>query len=574
MKKFFFTLIIAFSAVVCSCSDDVAVTPANKDYFTLWNSCEAVTALQDYMKDITDPSSKNFIKEEDRIATFDMDGTFIGELYPTYFEYNLLEYRVLDDETYKDIAPDDVKETAQEIRDFVRKGQKLPSHFDLKHAQAAAKAYAGMTLAQFRDYVKAYAAKQANGFSGMTYGQSFYKPMLQVFDYLKANGFTYYVVSGSDRFICRALVDDIGIEPNRVIGMDVKLRSSSQGSEAGVNYTMGKEEDLVRTDELIIKNLKTNKVLQITQEIGKVPVLSFGNSSGDCAMHNYCLSNPTYKSAAFMLIADDDLRDHADRDKALSLGTQWHENGYHVISMRDDFKTIYGEGVEKTDFTFPVDTRALTEWQAGKTVTDEEIEAFGGIDKCFAAEPIPDTVWNRMQGKTYKDNPYIGRSDLRHIRALHWDYDQKIHVGEMICNVMIADRVARILRQLYDAKYPIQRMLLPDVYDADDETQMRDNNSSCFCYRSIAGSTKLSKHARGLAVDINTLYNPYYKDRADGTRFIQPATAEEYCDRTKSFPYKIDHSDLCFRLFTEAGFEWGGDWTSCKDFQHFELIEE
>ena len=574
MKKFFFTLIIAFSAVVCSCSDDVAVTPANKDYFTLWNSCEAVTALQDYMKDITDPSSKNFIKEEDRIATFDMDGTFIGELYPTYFEYNLLEYRVLDDETYKDIAPDDVKETAQEIRDFVRKGQKLPSHFDLKHAQAAAKAYAGMTLAQFRDYVKAYAAKQANGFSGMTYGQSFYKPMLQVFDYLKANGFTYYVVSGSDRFICRALVDDIGIEPNRVIGMDVKLRSSSQGSEAGVNYTMGKEEDLVRTDELIIKNLKTNKVLQITQEIGKVPVLSFGNSSGDCAMHNYCLSNPTYKSAAFMLIADDDLRDHADRDKALSLGTQWHENGYHVISMRDDFKTIYGEGVEKTDFTFPVDTRALTEWQAGKTVTDEEIEAFGGIDKCFAAEPIPDNVWNRMQGKTYKDNPYIGRSDLRHIRALHWDYDQKIHVGEMICNVMIADRVARILRQLYDAKYPIQRMLLPDVYDADDETQMRDNNSSCFCYRSIAGSTKLSKHARGLAVDINTLYNPYYKDRADGTRFIQPATAEEYCDRTKSFPYKIDHSDLCFRLFTEAGFEWGGDWTSCKDFQHFELIEE
>ena len=574
MKKFFFTLIIAFSAVVCSCSDDVAVTPANKDYFTLWNSCEAVTALQDYMKDITDPSSKNFIKEEDRIATFDMDGTFIGELYPTYFEYNLLEYRVLDDETYKDIAPDDVKETAQEIRDFVRKGQKLPSHFDLKHAQAAAKAYAGMTLAQFRDYVKAYAAKQANGFSGMTYGQSFYKPMLQVFDYLKANGFTYYVVSGSDRFICRALVDDIGIEPNRVIGMDVKLRSTSQGSEAGVDYTMGKEEDLVRTDELIIKNLKTNKVLQITQEIGKVPVLSFGNSSGDCAMHNYCLSNPTYKSAAFMLIADDDLRDHADRDKALSLGTQWHENGYHVISMRDDFKTIYGEGVEKTDFTFPVDTRALTEWQAGKTVTDEEIEAFGGIDKCFAAEPIPDNVWNRMQGKTYKDNPYIGRSDLRHIRALHWDYDQKIHVGEMICNVMIADRVARILRQLYDAKYPIQRMLLPDVYDADDETQMRDNNSSCFCYRSIAGSTKLSKHARGLAVDINTLYNPYYKDRADGTRFIQPATAEEYCDRTKSFPYKIDHSDLCFRLFTEAGFEWGGDWTSCKDFQHFELIEE
>jgi hypothetical protein len=175
--------------------------------------------------------------------------------------------------------------------------------------------------------------------------------MVQVFTYREANGFTYYVVSGSDRFICRALVDPLGIKPNRVIGMDVKLRSTSQGTEAGVNYTMGKEEDLVRTDELIIKNLKTNEVFQISQEIGKIPVLSFGNSGGDCAMHNYCLSNPL-KSAAFMLIADDDARDHANREKALSLGTQWREAGYHVISMRDDFRTIYGEGVEKTDFTF------------------------------------------------------------------------------------------------------------------------------------------------------------------------------------------------------------------------------
>ena len=562
------------TATLASCSKDdnsTVVTPAAKEYFTLWNQSEALTALQDYVQDVTNANSPNYIKEEDRIATFDMDGTFVGELYPTYFEYNLLEYRALDDPDYE--APKDVMETAQEIRDFVRTGKKLPDHFDMKHALAAAKAYAGMTLAEFDAYVKAYAAQPANGFSGMTYGESFYKPMLEVFDYLKDNGFTCYVVSGSDRFICRALTESIGIPSNRVIGMDVRLVSSAQGTEEGVNYTMGREESILRTDELIIKNLKTNKVKQIAQEIGKVPVLSFGNSGGDAAMHNYALSNPKYKSAAFMLIADDDQRDHANREKALTLGQQWREAGYHVISMRDDFKTIYGEGVVKTDFTFPVDTKPLTEWQAGRTVSQEAVEAFGGIDNCFAADPIPDGVWQRMQGKTYKENPYIGRDDLRHIRALHWDYDGQMHVGEMIVNKQIADRVATILRQLFDAKYPIQRMLLPDVYDADDETQMRDNNSSSFCYRAIAGTTKLSKHARGLAIDINTLYNPYYKDRADGTRYIQPATAEAYCDRTWDFPYKIDHDDLCFRLFTEAGFEWGGDWTSCKDFQHFELIE-
>lgn len=215
----------------------------------------------------------------------------------------------------------------------------------------------------------------------------------------------------------------------------------------------------------------------------------------------------------------------------------------------------------------------LTQWQAGKIVSEEEVQAFGGVDKCFAAEPIPNNVWQRMQGKTYQKNRYIGREDLRYIRALHWDYDQQMHVGEMICNAKIADRVVSILRQLFDAKYPIQRMLLPDVYDANDEKQMRDNNSSCFCYRAIAGSGKLSKHARGLAVDINTLYNPYYKVRKDGTCYIQPSTAAAYCDRTKQFPYKIDHNDLCFRLFTQAGFEWGGDWRTCKDFQHFELKE-
>jgi hypothetical protein len=272
-------------------------------------------------------------------------------------------------------------------------------------------------------------------------------------------------------------------------------------------------------------------------------------------------------------VADDDARDHANLAEGAKREAKWREAGYHIISMKNDFKTIYGEGVVKTDFTFPVDTKPLTEWQAGRTVSQEAVDAFGGIDMCFAAEPIPDGVWARMQGKTYKENPYIGHDDLRHVRALHWDYDNQMHVGEMIVNKQIAECVARILRQLFDAKYPIQRMLLPDVYDADDETQMRDNNSSCFCYRTIAGSTNLSKHARGLAIDINTLYNPYYKVRDDGTLFIQPATAEAYCNRDWDFPYKIDHDDLCFRLFTEAGFDWGGDWTTRKDYQHFEVIE-
>ena len=345
-------LICSPAMTSCSKDDDNSTSATKKEYFASWNECPALTALKEYVEDVTNPNSPNYIEEADRIATFDMDGTFVGELYPSYFEYNLLEYRALDDPNYKDKAPEDVREAAQNIRNFVRKGTALPDHFDMIHAHAAAKAYAGMDLKEFDAYVKAYAAQPANGFTGMTYGSAIYQPMKEVFEYLKDNGFTYYVVSGSDRFICRALAEPLGIAPNRVIGMDVKLVSSSQGDVAGVDYTMGKEEDLIRTDELIIKNLKTNKVLQISQEIGKVPVLSFGNSSGDQAMHNYCLSN-THRSAAFMLVADDDVRDHANRQKALNLATKWRDAGYNVISMRDDFRTIYGYGVEKTDFSFP-----------------------------------------------------------------------------------------------------------------------------------------------------------------------------------------------------------------------------
>ncbi len=213
---------------------------------------------------------------------------------------------------------------------------------------------------------------------------------------------------------------------------------------------------------------------------------------------------------------------------------------------------------------------ALRQWKAGETVSQAAIDAFGGVEKCFAAEPIPDAVWQRMQGKTYKPNPHIGRRDLRHVRALHWDYDNRIHIGELVCNQLVADKVARIFRQLFEAHYPIQRMLLPDVYGADDERQMCDNNTSSFCYRPIAGSQKLSKHALGLAVDVNTLYNPYIRTKHGKIRFMQPSNGTDFCDRDWNFPYKIDKDDLCYRLFTEAGFEWGGSWKRHTDYQHFE----
>lgn len=348
MKRVFYPLLLL--AVLC-CAACSSPASDKEDALSLWNSCEALTALHDYVAAVTDPASPDFIPPEDRIATFDMDGTFLGELCPTYFEYNMLEYRALEDVTYRDTAPADVRAAALAIRAFVRDSVPLPDHFDLIHAHAAAKAYAGMTLQAFADYVTAFGRTPVNGFEGMTYGESFYQPMLQLFAFLAQHGFTCYVVSGSDRYLCRALVRPLGIAPERVIGMDVQLCSSRQGGVAAVDYTMEPDESVLRTDELLVKNLKTNKVLSILREIGKVPVLSFGNSGGDCAMHNLCLMSP-YRSAAFMLVADDAERDYADTAKAQELSARWLQSGYHVISMRAAFRTIYAPAVHKTAFTF------------------------------------------------------------------------------------------------------------------------------------------------------------------------------------------------------------------------------
>ena len=188
----------------------------------------------------------------------------------------------------------------------------------------------------------------------------------------------------------------------------------------------------------------------------------------------------------------------------------------------------------------------------------------------FTIDTISDGVFRRMQGKSYKKGCTVVRAELRYLRLSHYDKDGREHVGELVCNKAIAEDLKAIFQELYRQKYPIERMRLIDDYDGNDERSMAANNTSCFNFRSIAGSGKLSKHATGMAIDINPLYNPYVKRRKDGTTFVQPATATKYADRGKAWPYKIERGDLCHRLFVAHGFRWGGAWASQKDYQHFE----
>lgn len=213
-------------------------------------------------------------------------------------------------------------------------------------------------------------------------------------------------------------------------------------------------------------------------------------------------------------------------------------------------------------------------WKA-ETIVDENEVAATGISNWFKAEEISDEIFNRMWLKSWKENCPLDRSELRYLKVLHRNADGNPQRGEMVVNAAIADKMLTIFRQLYEAGYRIERMVLIDNYDADDEASMRANNSSSFNFRFMTGSTtQISKHGLGLAIDINTLYNPYVKQQSDGTWHIEPVTGEEYAfnrDNRTDIPYKINHDDLAYKLFTAAGFEWGGDWTSLKDYQHFEI---
>lgn len=164
----------------------------------------------------------------------------------------------------------------------------------------------------------------------------------------------------------------------------------------------------------------------------------------------------------------------------------------------------------------------------------------------------------------------ITYDDLRYVHIWHYNLDGTPTEGELICNQAIAQDLVEIFYELYRSEYQIGRVRLIDEYNGDCLASMEANNTFCFYCPMPQENSSPSKHAYGLAIDINPLYNPRITYNADGTEQIFPASAESYADRSLSFPYKIDENDLCYQLFKEHGFTWGGSFNSHKDYQHFQ----
>ena len=314
--------------------------------FNYWTEDSAAKAkLVEYVKEITNKGSKNFIPVDDRIAVFDMDGTILCETAPYYFEWMLYLDRALYDDNYTPSQAD--RNYAKMIEEGIRKTGKFPKGVDVGEAQSQESVFAGMTPTEYETYVKKFMTKPVEGLTNLKWGEAFYLPMVEVIKYLQSNDFTVYIVSGSDRPTVRVLACDLlKIKPNNVIGSDPKIIAARQGDRDGGDYVYQKNDYLIR-GQLIEKNLKMNKVSIIAQEIGKQPVLAFGNSSGDTSMLNYAVYGNKYKSAAFFVLCDDVERELGNISKAEKCRELADQNGWISISMKDDFKTIYGDNVKR-----------------------------------------------------------------------------------------------------------------------------------------------------------------------------------------------------------------------------------
>lgn len=181
--------------------------------------------------------------------------------------------------------------------------------------------------------------------------------------------------------------------------------------------------------------------------------------------------------------------------------------------------------------------------------------------------PVDRRTRATMVGVSWKPGCPVPIEDLRIVTMTYWGFDDRPHLGRLMVHEDVARDVAHVFGDLYRDRFPIRRMELIERYDADDDASMAADNTSAFNCRPITGTTdRFSIHSYGKAIDVNTIENPYVKGD-----LVLPTAGSAYLDRTDVRPGMVVAGDEVVRAFAARGFTWGGDYTSLKDYQHFEI---
>ncbi len=309
--------------------------------FNYWEKNSSVkNQIVNYVKDVTNPRSKNFIPVEDRIAVFDMDGTILYENSPASMDWFFPIYTVFENPT-KNVTPE-LRQRTQIWLDAI-KNKNITDEITADRRKIVVELFAGLTEEEYIPRIKNFMDQNIDSFTNLKYGEAFYLPMIEIISYLNANDFTVYIVTGSERILTRTLLGDaVKVQPNHVIGGGISYTWESSHNE---KYYVKGDKILFGGDKRT-HNTNINKIYSIKREIGKQPVLAFGNSMGDADMLNYTLADNKYKSAAFVVICDDFHRELGNQKLADTMLAAAQKNNWKTISMKNDFKTIYGNSVK------------------------------------------------------------------------------------------------------------------------------------------------------------------------------------------------------------------------------------
>ncbi|MBQ0124638.1 MAG: hypothetical protein KBS58_07390 [Bacteroidales bacterium] len=319
--------------------------------FQYWNQdSPALKELKAFVAIVTDPKCKGYVPPQDRVATFDVDGTLMCETAPFYFNWMLFFHRYLHDSTFT--PPEEDRQWAAEVEKYVLANRKNKKEWGLKQQELQAIGFRGMTDVQFSEYVSNFInTEDVTGLTNLKWGTALYWPMIEVEAYLIANDFVVFLCSGVDRDVCRVICEDIyDIPKYHMIASDVNYVLENQPewvemvSSEDYEYTPGEE---VQRGDFMQLSTAINKMVKMRRELGQKPILSWGNSGGDYPMFHYTNRDNRYPHVSFCLLCDDTKRELGNTEKAAKCKADCEKNGWIPVSMKDEWWTIYGPGVKR-----------------------------------------------------------------------------------------------------------------------------------------------------------------------------------------------------------------------------------
>jgi len=310
----------------------LALAAAQAEPLPSWRDSESRTQIISFVAAVTDPGSPDFVPPPERIAVFDNDGTLWSE-QPFYFQlaFAIDRVRALADDHPEWATTQPFKAALEgDLEALVASGKQ--GLLELLMAS-----HAGMTTEAFAAIVRDWAASARHPRFDRPYTELVYQPMLELLEYLRANGFQTWIVSGGGiEFMRPWALDVYGVPPEQVIGSSIKTRFELRDGKPV----------LVRLPEMNFIDDKEGKPVAINQHIGRRPIAAFGNSDGDLQMLQWTTAGEGRRLGVIIRHTDAerewayDRESHIGRlDKALDAAAR---HGWVVVDMKQDWERVYG----------------------------------------------------------------------------------------------------------------------------------------------------------------------------------------------------------------------------------------